>query len=245
MLRRTFIKQSVLTTLGVVLLPSFMNKNGMQEIGKALLMGKGKPDFLGSDFKLEQNTFNAFIKMKAAAAKVGINIEVVSAYRSYERQLQIWTRKYKQFTQAGLSPIQAIEKIIEYSTVPGTSRHHWGTDIDLIDGNAPRPDSVLEARHFHGKGPFCKFKEWMNLHANSYGFYEVYTDHPNRKGFKYEPWHFSYKPTSLPYLQAYKKLDVKKELQREAFIGTDYFTESFVERYIQENIMDINPELKS
>ncbi len=216
----------------------------MQELTKELLMGKGSPQFLGTSFKLEKDTFNAFKQLRAAALKEGIAIEVVSAYRSYNRQLQIWTNKYNRFTSEGMTPQDAMNKIIEYSTIPGTSRHHWGTDIDLIDANAPRPDSVLEPNNFHGKGPFCKFKDWMNIHANSFGFYEVYTNNANRKGFKYEPWHFSYKPTSLPYLNAYKKLDIKFELQNDAFAGTPFFTESFIDNYIQNNILDINPELK-
>ena len=36
-----------------------------------------------------------------------------------------------------LEPKKAISEIIRFSTVPGTSRHHWGTDIDIIDGNFP------------------------------------------------------------------------------------------------------------
>ena len=139
--------------------------------------------------------------------------------------------------------MQAIEKIIEYSTIPGTSRHHWGTDLDLIDGNAPRPESVLVASNFHGTGPFCKMKEWMDEHAESFEFYEVYTNDANRKGFKYEPWHFSYAPVSKPMLQAYKKLDIKEILSEEKVKGSTHFSDAFIQKYRTENILDINPKL--
>jgi LAS superfamily LD-carboxypeptidase LdcB len=192
---------------------------------------------------MHKETAEALIRMKAEALKSNINIEVVSAYRSFQRQKEIFEGKYVKFTSEGLSPIQAIEKIIEYSTIPGTSRHHWGTDLDLIDGNAPRPESVLVASNFLGTGPFCKMKEWMDEHAESFGFYEVYTNDANRKGFKYEPWHFSYAPVSKPMLQAYKKLDIKEILSEEKVKGSTHFSESFIQKYRAENILDINPKL--
>jgi LAS superfamily LD-carboxypeptidase LdcB len=185
----------------------------------------------------------AFEKMKTAALKDGINIEVVSAYRSFQKQKNIFENKYKRFINEGLSPIQSVEKIIEYSTIPGTSRHHWGTDIDIIDANYPKPKSVLEEENFYGNGPYCHLKNWMDRHSESYGFYEVYTKNPNRKGVKYEPWHFSYAPVSKPMLKEYKKLDIKRILKEEKILGHECFTEKFIFKYKTENILDINPQL--
>lgn len=244
MRRNDFIKTSFIVGLGLPLLSAFKFPIMQQDISKELLMGYANDQLTGDSFQLEKRTMQAFNALKQAAANDGITVEVASAFRSYDRQLQIWTRKYNNFTQAGMSPMEAMKKIIEYSTIPGTSRHHWGTDIDLIDGGAsPRPESVLQAQHFHGKGPFCKFKEWMDANAASFGFHEVYTDNANRKGFKYEPWHFSYKPVSQGYLEAYLKLDIKTELQRLQIPGSEDMTVQFIEDYLQNNISDINPEL--
>ena len=209
------------------------------------LIGKGNSDIIGDSYtsKMHKDAKTAFLKMKKEAAKEGINIEVVSAYRSFQRQKEIFERKYKKFTSQGLSPSEAINKIIEYSTIPGTSRHHWGTDIDIIDANVPRPSSVLKAKNFHGDGPFCKLKEWLDIHSEEFGFFEVYTNNPNRKGFKYEPWHFSYAPVSKPMLQEYKKLNIKAILKEENILGNEYFTEEFIQKYKNQNILDINPEL--
>jgi len=209
------------------------------------LIGKGNPDIIGDSYtsKMHKEAKIAFQKMKNEASKNGINIEVVSAYRSFQRQKEIFERKYKKFTSQGLNPSEAINKIIEYSTIPGTSRHHWGTDIDIIDANAPRPTSVLLSDNFHGNGPYCKLKEWLDLHSESFGFYEVYTNNPSRKGFKYEPWHFSYAPVSKPMLQEYKKLNLKAILEEEKVLGNEYFSEEFISKYRSENILDINPNL--
>lgn len=245
--RKHFIKTSLLSTTALALLPQLSFATSTQNFTLEQLIGKGNPDIVGDSYtsKMHKEAKKAFLKMKKAAAEENIQIEVVSAYRSFERQKQIFEGKYNRFTQQGLSPTEAIEKIIEYSTIPGTSRHHWGTDIDIIDGNAPRPKSVLQPEHFHGNGPFCKLKSWLNDHANSFGFFEVYTNNANRKGFKYEPWHFSYAPVSKPMLEAYKKLDLQKVLKNENIQGSDFFSEKFIERYRAENILDINPKLLS
>ena len=247
MKRKHFIKTSILSATALAVIPHLSFTSNQQQFTIDQLIGKGNPDIVGDSYtsKMHKETKKAFLKMKKAAAEKNIQVEVVSAYRSFERQKQIFEGKYNRFTKQGLSPIQAIEKIIEYSTIPGTSRHHWGTDIDVIDANAPRPESVLQPEHFHGTGPFCKLKSWLNEHANSFGFYEVYTDNANRKGFKYEPWHFSYAPISKPMLQEYKKLNVQAILKKEKIKGSEHFSEVFIEKYRTENILDINPKLLS
>ena len=245
MKRKEFISSSLLTTLGLSLIPHISWASEFQNYTRNQLIGKDGSNIVGDTYttKMHRETAIAFQKMKSEAVNEGIDIELVSAYRSFQRQKEIFESKYKRFTGQGQLPLKAIKKIIEYSTIPGTSRHHWGTDIDIIDGKALRPESVLQPEHFHGNGPFCKLKDWLNLHANSFGFYEVYTDDPKRKGFKYEPWHFSYLPISKPMLEAYKKLDLKKVLQEEKIIGSEHFTDDFITSYRNENILDINPKL--
>ncbi|WGK65187.1 M15 family metallopeptidase [Croceiramulus getboli] len=208
------------------------------------LYGQGDPDLTSGDgYRLRPEAAVAFEQMKAAALKDSIRIQVVSSFRDYAHQNRIWERKYKRFRESGLRPQESIEKIIEYSTIPGTSRHHWGTDIDLIDGNADTTGDVLVPSKFHGKGPFCKFLEWMKKHSEEYGFYLVYTDNYNRKGFHYEPWHYSYRPLSKPYLDAYKKLDLLQKLEEAELMGSEHFTQEFMKRYIEQNILNINPDL--
>jgi len=246
--RTDFLKTTLLTGVAATLLPQTtwgMLQNS--EFSRDQLIGKGNPDISGQSYTstMHLQAKVALDKMKVAAAKEDIAIEVVSAYRSFQRQKEIYEGKYLRFTKQGLAPLDAIKKIIEYSTIPGTSRHHWGTDLDLMDANAPRPESVLQAKNYHGKGPFCKLKDWLDIHAASFGFYEVYTNNANRKGFNYEPWHLSYAPVSIPMLSAYKKLDVKAILQEEKILGSEHFTDAFIATYRKENILDINPKLLS
>lgn len=245
MKRNHFLKTTFFCGLALlyILLNSF---NLFQEnYTRNQLIGKGNPDIVGTSYtsKMHKDAKLAFQKMKDAALKDGINIEVVSSYRSFKKQKSIFENKYQRFLKEGLTPTESISKTIEYSTIPGTSRHHWGTDIDIIDANSPKPKSVLEEEHFYGNGPYCKLKEWMDKNSESFGFYEVYTQNPSRKGFKHEPWHFSFAPISIPMLKSYNDLDIKSILKEEKVIGNEYFTEDFIIQYKKENIMDINPNL--
>jgi len=245
MKRKDFIKNTIIIGTGLSLLPSFTIPTFDEPYTRSQLIGKGNPDIIGDSYtsKMHRETKSALKRMSDAAASENIKVEIVSAYRSFQRQKEIFEGKYNRFIAEGLTPLAAIEKIIAYSTIPGTSRHHWGTDIDIIDGNAVRPSSVLQAKNFHGKGPFCKMKEWLDTHAESFGFYEVYTDNPQRKGFEYEPWHFSYAAVSKPMLLAYRDLDLKTVFLKEKIKGSTHFTDDFITRYRKENILDINPKL--
>ena len=240
--RRKFISTSSSGLLALSLFPFNMRA---QEIVLNFeeLIGKGSPDLVGNGYKLRPEVNNALLSMASKAKKSGIRISCVSGYRSFERQKQIWERKYKKFTKNGLSPEEAIQKIIEYSTIPGTSRHHWGTEMDIVDGNYIDTPNLLSASNFEPGKPFHKLKVWLEEHAAEFGFYRVYTDVPGRKGFKYEPWHYSFKPLSVDYLKSYKELDILTILKDEKINGSEYFTPEFIDDYRSEHILDINPEL--
>lgn len=205
------------------------------------LTGRGDLELVGKNYKLQKEVLDAFQQMKKAALKDGIKINIVSAYRSFERQKSIWNRKYTSYIKKGYSPEKAIEKIIEYSTIPGTSRHHWGTDIDIIEGGKKHIKNVLNERNFEGDGAYSNLKKWMDNNANTYGFYLVYTNQENRKGFKFEPWHYTYKPISKPMLKHFLSIDYKKILKNNKLKGIEHFTSQFLNKYKKENILDINP----
>ena len=241
MKRRIFLKTSTLAGLVVCSNPVFPFY--LADISYKELIGQGNPKLFGDGYKLREEANKSFLDMKKKALEDGINIQIVSSYRDFYHQKRIWTRKYNSFTENGLKPTDAINKIIEYSTIPGTSRHHWGTDIDIIDGKPRQPKNVLNEEHFHGNGPYCKLKEWMEEYSESFGYYLVYNNNANRKGFKYEPWHYSYKPLSKEYLVEYQKIDIVQILESEKIVGYNHFSDEFMNSYIANNILDINPEL--
>ena len=112
----------------LVLLLSYSNMNLSQKYDLKNLMGIDDSHIIGDTIMLEKNTLIAFNKMYKAAKEDGIDIKIVSGFRDFERQMFIWNNKYKKYTtEYKLSPTKAIEEIIRFSTIPGTSRHHWGT----------------------------------------------------------------------------------------------------------------------
>ena len=216
-----------------------------KEFSEGELTGKSIPVFYQEKYELQEEVKTSFILMKKEALKSGIKIEIISDYRSYEHQKRIWTRKYNRFVKEGLTPSEAISKIIEYSTIPGTSRHHWGTDLDIIDGGKERPvGDILDEIHFEKEGIYSKLKDWMDKHASEFGFCLVYTDDEHRKGFKYEPWHYSYEPISSEMLRQYLKIDIRLLLEKDKLPGSNYFTDEFMNQYLKNNILDINPDVK-
>jgi LAS superfamily LD-carboxypeptidase LdcB len=208
------------------------------------LMGKTDIELIGKGINLRPLAHDAFVEMKKAAYSDGIELKIVSSYRSFSRQEAIWERKYARYTEEdGMDPLEAIDKIIEYSTVPGTSRHHWGTDIDIVDGYRKVEGDVLVPSKFESGGPYEDFKKWMDENANMFDFHLVYTDDPKRKGFKYEPWHYSFAPISVPMLTEFRRKNIMLLLQQEEFLGSEHFTNGFIKNYVQNNILDINKEL--
>ncbi len=210
-----------------------------------LLTGQGSPVLIGDEYKLVEEAAVAFENMSQAAAQDSIIIQAVSSYRSFDRQLAIWNRKFTKNEALGLTPDQNIKKITEYSTIPGTSRHHWGSDIDLIAAEPKVEGGVLLTRLFENEGPYAALKKWMDAHANSFGFYLVYTKEDKRGGFQYEPWHYSYLPTSKKYLEWYLNLELESILKDKNILGKEYFTEEYMQHYLEEYILGISPELLS
>jgi len=241
--RRSFISRTGLAGLSLGL-PHWSFATQQEEYSVEELMGKADIELVGENINLRPEAHEAFVRMKRAAYQDGIDIQVVSSYRNFERQRAIFERKYIEYTdEEGMEPLEAIDKIIEYSTIPGTSRHHWGTDADLIDASKPAEGDVLDPDKFLEGQPFYDFKKWMDAHSEEYGFYLVYNDHPRRRGFKYEPWHYSYAPLSRPMLKEFRSLNLIRLLEKEDFLGAEHFTTGFLRTYITDNILDINPDL--
>lgn len=148
--------------------------------------------------------FEAYLAMRDSALKEGITLTIVSATRNFDRQKQIWERKWNSQQSAVSSQqsndttqdIQKILSIMRYSSMPGTSRHHWGTELDFI--------STETDYWTHGEG--LRIYNWLCENAPKFGFYQPYTADPSRTGYAEERWHWSYRPMSDQYLEAYRQI---------------------------------------
>jgi len=194
-------------------------------------------------YQLTPNTAEAFCAMQTAALQDGIDLQLVSAYRSFARQQQIFEDKYTRYTAEGLTPTAAIQRILEYSTIPGTSRHHWGTDIDITDANAPNQKRLLVPEKFHGNGPFAPLHQWMQTNAHRFGFYLVYTKDAKRAGFSYEPWHYSYLPEEKVFLNNYNSRMAFAYFKSVGVKGSEHIDRDFWDAYYHTYVKGINTKL--
>jgi len=131
----------------------------------------------------------------------------VSSFRDFGRQLAIWNGKHRGEREmrdaAGnlldaraLDDAARVAAILIWSALPGASRHHWGTDFDVIDGSAVpegyRPQLV--PGEYAAGGVFARLGAWLDERAADFGFYRPYTTW--RGGVQPEPWHLSYAPVA-------------------------------------------------
>jgi LAS superfamily LD-carboxypeptidase LdcB len=154
---------------------------------------------------LHRETYNAYIKMYEAALKDSVHLVIVSATRNHNYQKGIWERKWTGASLVGGQDLsksipngkERALKILEYSSMPGSSRHHWGTDLDLNN---------FENEWFE-KGAGLKLFNWLEKNAATYGFCRPYTAKDNNRtsGYNEEKWHWSYMPLSRPYTQFAKE----------------------------------------
>ena len=181
---------------------------------------------------LRKRAFESFKKMSAAAAEKGISMQIKSATRNFDYQKGIWERKYTGSTKLSdgtnvATDIKEVKdkclKILEYSSMPSTSRHHWGTDIDINAFN----------NEYFESGEGKKLYAWMLTHAADYGWCQPYTPHgPERPhGYFEEKWHWSYMPISQTLTQQ-AEAELKDEMI-EGFMGAEAAIEiGVVEKYV-------------
>ena len=180
-----------------------------------LLTGRTPPDLVEiGQLQLERQTAAAFAQMQFAAAQDGFDLQLVSGYRSFERQAAIWRAKLHGFRPvfdakqqkidlASLQGFAKLEAVLLYSALPGASRHHWGTDFDLYDAAAVNRDyqvQLLESE-YQADGPFAPMCDWLKVHAIEFGFFLPYRQY--RGGVAAEPWHLSYLPLAKAYLEKF------------------------------------------
>lgn len=170
------------------------------------------------EFLFHPETFSSFKKLQKLARDDGHEICLISSFRSYQAQLKIWNEK-AQGKRALLDddgtplPYEQLEKreileaILRWSAIPGASRHHWGTDIDVIDYNLlPSADyqASLTSSEVANDGPFGAFHIWLDERISknqSFGFYRPYQE--DRGGIAPERWHLSHYPTAQKFAQNY------------------------------------------
>lgn len=162
---------------------------------------------------LHQSVVEPFNDLVSRAAQAGFDLRIISGFRSFDRQLAIWNAKARgdrpvlddednEVDMAELSELQKIQAIMRFSAMPGGSRHHWGTDIDVYDAQAIDENYQVQLTRSEttGDGPFRELHRWLSMELPQTEFYRPYEQ--DTGGVSVEPWHLSYKPLALKYATA-------------------------------------------
>lgn len=195
---------------------------------------------------LHHDVVQPFLAMRRAAALAGIDLVPVSSFRDFTRQAAIWNAKYRgertllardgsPLDFAGVERSALVDTILWWSALPGASRHHWGSDLDVIDAAAVPPDYRVQLvpQEFAPDGVFARLEEWLARRMAEFGFFRPYAT--DRGGVQPEPWHLSYAPVSVPALDALTIEVLRDALSHEPIDGLDAVLatlDSIHERYV-------------
>ena len=150
-------------------------------------------------------------------AHPGVEFWVTSGTRNFRDQRGIWEAKWngerlvdgKQLNKTIADSDERARKILEYSSMPGTSRHHWGTDFDI--------NKLTNG--YYKSGPGAVLYGWLVKNGARYGFCQPYTA-GREAGYFEERWHWTYLPLSRKYLADWKQIVAERYPAGKSFAGS-------------------------
>lgn len=178
---------------------------------------------------LKKETYAAYQKMYAAALKDGVTLSIISGTRNFNDQHYKWDTKWRDRQFAGIKNAAVkTTKLLQWWSMPGTSRHHWGTDIDMT---SMKLDFYRSSK---GKKMFA----WLTKNAARFGFYQPFSA-GRTTGYREEKWHWSYLPLSKIYLREYIK-----QVSYTDIFGFDGSSTARRLGIIQNWVLGVNPVCK-
>lgn len=161
--------------------------------------------------RLDSEVSRQFRLLQRDARAEGFELIAASSYRSYASQLTIFNAKWRgerpvlddgdrALSRELYSDEQWLHRILRFSALPGTSRHHWGTDLDVFDPTLlPEGQKLaLTPSEYSDSGYFSALTHWLDqaiANGQSRGFERPYD--ADRGGVSIEPWHLSYLPRAI------------------------------------------------
>lgn len=145
---------------------------GLRECEEATSLEVAEVGADGRDHLLVPAAAEAWRSLKAAALIDGIDIFIVSAFRSIDRQFEVVRRK--------LETGAPIEEVLTVCAPPGFSEHHTGRAVDLSTPGCPALEVEFDQTTAYA---------WLNKHAAEFGYSLSYPI-GNPWGYQYEPWHW-------------------------------------------------------
>lgn len=199
---------------------------------------------------VHQDVVDAFKKMQEAAKKEEITLHIASGFRNFARQKMLWNNKFNGITAVKdkanniidmtvLSDEEKVNAILLYSAIPGTSRHHWGTDIDVYAPNLIPSDTSLQLEpwEYQQDGYLYPLSLWLKTQAKTFGFFLPYDRY--RGGVAFEPWHLSYAPLADKFQQNFTIDQFVPVIENSDIAGKQVLLNN-IDRIFKNYIININ-----
>ena len=174
----------------------------------------------------------AFLAMRAAAGRDGIDMLPIASWRPFDAQARNWNRKFsgqatlydcrgRPLDYGALAPDAIVRAILNWTGLPGATRRHWGTDIDVFDraGQPPGYRTTLLPDEAGPGGVYARLHAWLDGNAAHFGFFRPYRTH--RGGMCPEPWHLSYAASAGAALAALDIDMVARAVRASDILGRD------------------------
>lgn len=212
----------------------------------AQLTGQDETALVNYDgYLLHADVVTDWAALQRDAAQAGFDLAIASAYRSFSRQLLIWNEKASGvrpvFDDKGqllsveqMSETDVVFAILRWSALPGGSRHHWGTDIDVYDRSAIAENYAVQLNdtEVQSGGVFAPLHDWLDARIDeqqSHGFFRPYTTLSSTQaarptGIAAERWHLSHQPSAEQFSQQltlsalYQVIDAQEDMQLKATV---------------------------
>lgn len=152
----------------------FISTCGLDIYAECVDLVETEQDVFSRQPLMEAKAYDSWLIMKARAHADGIELEIVSVYRSADYQKKLFLNK--------LSKGQTLSEILKVNAPPGFSEHHTGQAVDITCPGFEHLSETFE------KSPAF---QWLTANAGLYGFCLSFPRN-NHHGFLYEPWHWKF-----------------------------------------------------
>lgn len=158
-------------------------------------------------YEMDKRAAPAMREMIQAAKEDGVELMLCSAYRSVEKQQQLFDRSQQAYMAQGMSEEEAYAKTATETAIPGTSEHQTGLAADIVTPTYQMLDAGFAD---------TPAGQWLSEHAAEYGFVLRYPqDKQEVTGIIYESWHYRFVGKTHAKLMKESGLCLEEYLQQE------------------------------
>lgn len=139
---------------------------------------------LSNGLRVDERCYPDLQAMMDACRAAGLSPVICSAYRSYEKQEELYWNKVDRLLAQGYAQTDAEEEAGREVARPGTSEHQLGLAVDIVDLDNQNLDETQKS---------TAVQQWLMAHSWEYGFILRYPGGKSEiTGIIYEPWHYRY-----------------------------------------------------